>query len=76
MYMYITYLYTYRLPGMHAHVHVLHPHTCTYIPICMHSQVTRDACLNQWQFIEDGIEISTQFGSGYPSGNIIIIINY
>lgn len=31
------------------------------------AKVTRDACLNQWQFIEGGIEISTQFGSGYPS---------
>lgn len=32
------------------------------------AKVTRDALLNDWKFVENNIDISRDFGSGYPSG--------
>ena len=31
-------------------------------------QVVRDEVLEQWRFLESGIQCSRAFGSGYPSG--------
>jgi ribonuclease H2 subunit A len=32
------------------------------------AKVTRDRVLSHWQFKEDRPNLSTEFGSGYPSG--------
>ena len=32
----------------------------------------RDATLKEWRFVERGVEISADFGSGYPAGENIV----
>ena len=38
------------------------------------AKVTRDFTMKQWKFVEPGVEVTTEFGSGYPAGKLYFVM--